>query len=116
MSTISSEQGIYKIKCGREIIGLDIDEIFYLEKQGNYIVYYTLSGKYKERGKMIDKYSQLFYQGFVRVHIGFMVNIKKIKNITKTDVILNNGETIPLGKKYKNDVKMRYYELMKRSF
>ena len=38
---------------------------------------------------------------FVRCHQGFIINMSKIKEINKADVVLSNDVVIPIGRKYR---------------
>lgn len=102
----------YTIKVGRHIETLLIDEIVYLEKKNNYVIFHTVSGDYRERVKIEDKYSDLSSFGFVRPQIGYVVNIKYIYDLQLSSVVLDNGVNIPLSKKYRKELKNNYYDWM----
>lgn len=102
----------YTIRNGRHIDTLIIEEIIYLEKKNNYVVFHTASGEYRERTKVEEKYKDLAEFGFVRPQIGYLVNIKYINDIQLSSVVLDDGTQIPLSKKYRKTVKNDYFDWM----
>ena len=101
----------YSIKTGRDIIRLPLNDIYYLEKQKNYVYFHTARGCFHERTS-IDNKSDLLARGFLRTHIGYMVNIRHIEKISSAEVYLSDGSVIPLGKKYHSEVRKRFFEWM----
>lgn len=100
----------YFIRDGRKVINVYIKDIVYIEKIKNYVWFHTLNGDYKERTTIEEKFMDLSSQNFVKTHIGFLVNLKYVFEISPKFVILDNGEKVPLSKKYYNDVHNKYYE------
>lgn len=52
------------------------------------------------------------FVGFQKTHRSYLVNLYYVKNITKTDVVMDNGKTIPLSRRmYKevNESFIRYF-------
>lgn len=102
----------YTIRNGRHIDTLIIENIIYLEKRNNYVVFHTVSGEYRERTKIEEKYRDLVNYGFVRPQIGYLVNIKYINDILLSSIVLDDGTQIPLSKKYRKTVKKDYFDWM----
>lgn len=48
--------------------------------------------------------------GFIRPHIGYAVNNKYVEYISTDCVFLQNDINIPLNKKYRDDVKKKYFK------
>lgn len=107
-----SEPDVYAIKTGRDTVHLFINDIIYLEKKNNYVVFYTSTGMFKERTNIESKYGDLHKYGFLRTQIGYLVNVKYIEEITDMSVLLSVGKYIPLSKRYKKIVKQEFYEWM----
>lgn len=106
----------YLIKVGREPIRLFVGDIMYLEKQKNYVVFFSRNGVLKERTTMDEKYEDLARYGFLRTQIGYLVNPLFVEDIRETSIRLSTGKIIPLSKKYKKTVKQDFYEWMVGSF
>lgn len=102
----------YIIKSGREVDSLFIKDIIYLEKKGNYVIFYTESGDYKERTTIDIKFQDLYEYGFIRPQIGYLVNVSYIDDICDRVVTLTNGVNLPLSKRYRKQVKQYFYDWM----
>ena len=48
--------------------------------------------------------------GFIRPHIGYAVNNKYVEYISTDSILLQNDINIPLNKKYRDDVKKKYFK------
>lgn len=48
--------------------------------------------------------------GFIRPHIGYAVNNKYVEYISADCVLLQNNINIPLNKKYRDDLKKKYFK------
>lgn len=103
---------VYSIKTGRGIDNLYINDIIYLEKKNNYVLFHTEIGVYKERTNIESKLFDLSQYGFLRPQIGYLVNVRYIEKITKSTIILSTGEDIPLSKKYSKVIKQDFFEWM----
>lgn len=102
----------YPVKIGRNKLFLNLDNIIYIEKDKNYVIFHTTDNQYKERSNIDEKLSDLSSRDFIRTHIGYLVNMKYIKEITNTEVILLDGTKIPISKSYKQSVKDIYFDWM----
>ncbi len=102
----------YPVKVGRSTLFLNPDEIIYIEKDKNYVVFHTANNEYRERSNIDEKLNDLSSYGFIRSHIGYIVNLKYISEITGSGLILNNGMVIPISKSYKQSVKEQFFDWM----
>lgn len=107
---LKADNAKYCIKTGRKIILVNLDDVYYLEKVKNYIHYYTKTEVFKERSTMDEKESELSTLGFIRTHIGYLVNVKHISEIATNEIILDNFCKIPVSKRYKPELKGKYYK------
>lgn len=78
---------------------LNIEDIEYLESEGNYIIIYTKDNKYKCRSTLKLILEKLPQSHFIQVHRAFIVNKKKITKFNSKYVIVNNIE-IPISGNY----------------
>lgn len=108
---LSREESIH-IKSGRTIDRIAVKEIVYVEKEKNYIIFHTERGKYRERTTIDEKAVELLPKGFLRPHIGYLVNVKYIDELLPQSLQMTNGVQIPLSKKYRKEVKQSFYEWM----
>lgn len=102
----------YTIKTGREVDSLFIKDIIYLEKKGNYVIFHTESGDYRERTTIDLKLRDLCEYGFLRPQIGYLVNVTYISDIHDGVVSLTTGVDLPLSKRYRKQIKQDFYDWM----
>lgn len=90
-------------------------EIWFGEASGHYCILHTAKGEYQVRhsitdfGKMIDGRKE-----FVRCHRSFFVNLMHISAITKTEIVMDDGERLPISRsaaKAVNEAFIRNYGL-----
>lgn len=100
----------YVVKSGRNIVIINLNDVLYLEKDKNYVVFYTQNHTYRERSNMVEKEADLCDKGFIRIHIGCIVNVKHISNFETNRVELDNGKNFIISSKYKDTAKKEYYD------
>ncbi len=103
------------IKTGREIKIVEIKNIIYLEKQGNYTAFVTVAGTFQERSSINDKHWELKGFGFIRPHIGSLVNAAHITDFSGNSVKLSNGKEISISRNYRHSVKEEFNEWLVKS-
>lgn len=102
----------YPIKAGRNTIFLNPNDIIYIEKDKNYVIFHTKYDEYRERSNIDEKLKDLASSNFIRTHIGYLVNLTYIEEIANTEVTLLDGTKIPVSKSYKQSVKDIYFDWM----
>ena len=109
-SLLSSSKPIgneFLLKSGAITHKLSWDDILFLEKDENYVVYHTKEKRVLER-TTLSKLSPKLPDYFCRVHRSFIISIKKIENIER-DFLKINGQKIPIGRTYRS----RFLDKMK---
>jgi DNA-binding LytR/AlgR family response regulator len=82
---------------------ISFDDIIYIEAVRNYVVIKTVDNKYEVR-QNIGKIEKELDNSFFKCQRSYIVMLKHIKYISKTEVLLNSGETISIGRKVYNDL------------
>ena len=86
---VENDQGISKVK---------LDDVIYFESNLHVITLHTIKENYSFRDT-ISKIEETYApDGFFRIHKSFLVNLKYVKNVSKLDVKMINGEILPLAK------------------
>lgn len=101
------------IQKGQEVIKIPIDDICYMESEGNYINIRTVDGSEKYRNTLAKIEEELAGKNFVRCHKGYLVNVKYIKRVRNSEIEMMAGMIIPIGRSYEKDVKYRILEIMR---
>ncbi|MFN8346938.1 MAG: response regulator transcription factor [Spirosomataceae bacterium] len=86
------------VKDGEYKVELPIEDINYVESEGNYLLFHTDKKIYKCRSTISQILEVLPTAKFIQVHRAFVVNKDKIQKYNSKSVIVSNVE-IPLSKK-----------------
>lgn len=92
------------------IVKLPLYDIRYIEVSKNYVSVHT--GETFRVKKTLNELETELDDGFFRVHRSYIVGLRFIKKITKTEVILKDGTVVPLSRKMYNDLNqamIRYF-------
>ena len=99
------DKAIKQIGRNEKILNLDVSgerflvplhEIRYIEVSGNYVTVHAKQ-EFKVK-KTLGELEALLDERFTRTGRSFIVNLGFIRRITKTDVFLSSGETVPLSR------------------
>lgn len=102
----------FAIHTAGAINRIPVSEIMYLEKQGNYVVYHTVSVELKERSSLDEKYGELKAYSFIRIHVGCAVNPRFIRTVEADYVILEDDTKLAVSRAYKKTVKKEFFDWM----
>ncbi|MDJ0646976.1 MAG: LytTR family DNA-binding domain-containing protein [Flavobacteriaceae bacterium] len=89
------------IKSGYTLHRVNLDDILYLEKDANYMIYHTFEKSIMARESIQGALEKL-NKSFVQIHKSYIVPIGKIKAIESNHVIIKEIK-LPIGKNYKDE-------------
>jgi two-component system, LytTR family, response regulator len=89
------------LKSGPKIHRVKLNEILFLEKEGNYLKIVTTSKTILYRANMNEAFSILPVNEFVQVHKSFIISIQHISLIEVHQVTIHSYK-IPLGESYRD--------------
>lgn len=81
------------------LVRLPVDMIYYFEYQNRRIYMKAKDITYEMRGKISDIACRMEEYGFSVPHKSFVVNLYHVKNIKGYEILMMNGERIPLSQK-----------------
>lgn len=112
------EQSLFgELSIEKDEAEIRICDITYLESQGHYvIIHYRNKELQTIRAKLSDFIERLEKYGFVRTHIGYVVNIRDMYTVTSKQVMLDDHTTIPISRKYADHVKKFHANYVRRTF
>ena len=90
----------------RETLRILFDDIYYVESQGHYMSVYTAKEEYRLRmtvSEMLEKLGE----GFYRCSRSYIVGLLHVNRITKSEVILDNQVSLPLGRGQYNEMNQK---------
>lgn len=105
---LNSKNNQKKITISTEgkLIFLKLDEILFVESDGNYCtLFLTDNQKIVVTKKLKEIDSLLPIDGFFRIHNSYIINLNKIKEFLKTEgyVVMESGHRIPVARQRKSD-------------
>ncbi|MCI2082298.1 MAG: LytTR family DNA-binding domain-containing protein [Bacteroidales bacterium] len=92
------------IKAGYKITRVNVNDICYIEGFSEYVKIFT-AGKIPLVPLITMKniVGQFKSPDFIRIHRSYIINSKKISEISKNSVKLNNGISLPIGEQYRKN-------------
>lgn len=102
-ATETNEDKIIYIKSGSQLHKVKVNDILYLEKDGNYLTFYTKDKKILSRQNMKDIFDVLDPEKFLRVHKSYVVGIQHM-DIIETHQIKIGNTKIPVGRNYREEL------------
>lgn len=104
--SVMNEKYIVSWKNNRET--LVIGDITYIEGYKRRLKVHTTEEEYEHIGKVSDAYEKLKIHGFLRIHQGYVINMRYIKAFGSTEVVLTDGSIIPIGEKRRKEALQMY--------
>ncbi len=93
------------VKQDYNSVSIPIEDILYIEAVEGYSKIFRMSGAcVMSRILLKNVFAMLPKDAFVRIHRSFIVSKSKIRSFNKQEVILNNGETLPIGRQYATEL------------
>lgn len=111
---IRKETILYDFGNGRDSYKLRIVDVDYIESNGHYIHIHTRDKVVQIRGKISLYEEKLKDYGFIRVHLGFLVNVRSIYSITSKGVTLDDGKSLPISRKNVEKIKLKHANYVRR--
>lgn len=96
---------------GRQAMKLPLGELNYVMTQSRKLYFVTDKERYEARGSLSRWKDELAANGFVCCHSSYLVNASKVLTIERENVVLVNGESIPISRHRVQEVKL---EMLKR--
>lgn len=95
VSNLSYRERSVLLSTAEADIRVPLADILYVESENVYVVVHTVSGIYRSRiplSKFISQLDDTFYQ----VHRSFVVGLKYVKKVSRSDVTMLNGDVVPI--------------------
>lgn len=110
------QQTMYcEIEVEHNTIEICVSDVLYIESRGHYVTIHRDGGQ-KEilRAKISEFANKLEGYGFLRVHVGYLVNVRNIFSISSKEIRLDNQVRIPISRKYLEQVRQQHARYVRR--
>ena len=83
-----------------------------MESKNHNVEIYLKSGKTVTTRTALTDIKNLFsnISGFISVGASFIVNLRCVQSVLQTELIMANGQSIPVPRRIRNDIKERYFD------
>ena len=89
------------LKSGSQLHRVAIDDILFVEKESNYLVFVTSNKKILVRANMNEVFDLIPASLFCQVHKSFVIALNKIETVDAHEVVLVHKHRIPVGSNYR---------------
>lgn len=89
------------IKSGYEHIKIEVEDIRFIRSDADYTEIHTKKQKYLSQETLRYWQENLDTRKFIRIHKSYILNITEIYKINANQVILEDKETLPIGRAFK---------------
>lgn len=117
IKTCSDEEkdtGHLEFQTRTSVISLQLNQIRYFEGSRNYQLACLADrpDPVEVRTTLAQLEELLAPKGFIRIHKGYLVNYRFIQRIDATELTLQDGTRLPIGRNRASEVKARYLSLL----
>lgn len=95
------------LQMGSESIRIPADAIIYVEAFSHYLAIHTTYLAYEVKISM-NQMEELLGEGFVRCHRSYIAGLKHISRVSKTEIIFDSNQAIPLARNSYNAVNLAF--------
>ena len=93
-SKVQGNARVLTLELGGEIVRVPVYEVQYLEVYGNYVTIHAKQDIVVK--KTLAEFEKELGEGFHRIGRSYIVNLKMVRRVTKTQVLLANGRALPI--------------------
>lgn len=97
------------IKENGENILIDVNDIVYMESIDKNVRIVTRGGEYITRYNLGDFEEQLKDCRFFRIHRGYLISLSRVRKISKNDVVMDGGISLPVSRSNMKQLKDAFY-------
>lgn len=85
------------VQTGKDTLNLKYRDVIYVESNGRKSIIHS-EGKSYDVYKQMSEFENEFGKLFFRIHRGYLVNMQHIKGYSRTEVYMDNGESLIISK------------------
>ena len=109
---LNKTEPVVLFKIDGENIRVKQNEILYIEAFAHSVTVYTMTTSFEVK-RSITEIETLFDTSCIRCHRSYIVNLYHAKRITKTNIILDNEQSVPLSRNKYTAVNQAYIQFYK---
>ena len=91
-------ENVYAIKTKNSVERIPFREIYYLKKEGKYVVFVHKRGRNRVRMTMEELLKRIRSEEFLMIDRSYVVNLKHVISFKQQQVTLTDGSVLPVSK------------------
>ena len=115
LNEISQQNNRLIIKTSKGVVSVDSRDILYFESKGHYLQVHLKDEIISYKGKINDREQELSHLGFIRIHLGYLVNALYIFKVGLCDIVMENGDVLPMSKYRSAEVKETFQKIIRNT-
>ena len=108
--TPSSIEPYFFVRENQSYIQIRYKDVLYIKSQDNYVQIVTTEQTFMPGLTVAKLEEKLKSDIFLRVHRSYLVHRNAIAKVTKNDIVLTNGQEIPIGDQYRNKINQKHID------
>ncbi len=113
ITELKKHDDCFSFKTGTGFFRIRLIDILYFESDGNYINLHCTNDVHKFRGTIGSVESELSGKSFIRIHKGFIVNVRHVFALCGDELKLDSGDILPIGRSNKESVRHAIMRFMR---
>lgn len=109
-SLLLKEERYYVLKRRGLSERIPLDDIYYLKKEGKYVVIFHRKGESRIRKSLSTVFHELKSSEFIMVDKSYAVNIRHIMKINGHDLVMRNDAVVPVGISRMSKIRLQILE------
>lgn len=98
----------FSASFNREVISLDMDDIFYFESYQRKTFVCTGKARYRIADRLDVVEKRLPEDRFLRIHQGYIVNLNHVRSVKNQELILTDGRSLEISFRRRREVSDRF--------
>lgn len=104
---LKKEEKFILLSVDNESLKINLKDIIYVEAFGHSSNVVCENGEHNVKLPISD-IAKMLDESFAQCHRSYIANLQHISRITKTDVVFDNGKSIPVSRRMYNDVNIAF--------
>ena len=104
---LSAKSKTVLVTAEGETLRLPVEDILYVEAFLHYVVIHTETREYRMKDS-IAAFAEKLGPNFFRIHRSYLVNLRWISRLTRAEVVLDDGRSLPLSRRLADEVRRRF--------
>lgn len=110
---LDKQRQYYCYYSGKTMYKILVQDILYFSSQGKKVTIHTKTDEREYYGKLSEVIDSLNNFNFLSIHKSYLVNYLYISEIRRNEVILTNGEALPISNSKRESVQQFVLEIMR---